>query len=209
MTEKEIYDAISVYKGSTRPQEIMNRTGIQIFNKMDPRNEYHKLESDLLNPLKNRIKMYNAFISNIPKQFSVLKDTTENLNFSLAADSNEPRESKCIFIKKPTQDIFVENIIASAEKNAMILSLHEGDHFTPLNPNTKFTNEIQWQIPETSEFSNGTILFGIDTKTKNIIGTGSVEYINDEKFAAVKIHYPALKRTIPTVNDIMLIAVDI
>ena len=213
LSETEQKEAFAVFanitSGKDLPEELRDRAGIPIVNPKDPRIEYQKEEAALLAPLQNRIQMYENFYQGITDSFSDIEKSAETLEFQLAADDNEASESKCIIFSGEAQEMMTETFIHSAEKHGEVLNLYKGDRFIPIDPDTKYTTEIQWQIPKKTDLKNGMILIAIDIKTKNIIGTGSVEEEGKEKFAAVKIHYPGIKRVISSINDIILTAVNI
>jgi hypothetical protein len=159
--------------------------------------------------LQQRTIMYEDLYSLLPK-YSMKLDESVNVEFAPAASSGEPRESKCIILRKPDDKISIEKLLSDADKKGMIVKLDDGDCFCPIDPGAGLISEIQWNVPDDcSELSGNMVLYGIDRQTNAVIGTGSLEEDEAGKYAAVKIHYKSLKRTISSLNDIMLVAVEI
>jgi hypothetical protein len=213
LTAKEIEDAEAVLtyanSGENLPEELIDRVGVKIINPKDPRLEYRKQEKNLLSCLQSKIDLYEKFYMTLPEYSSVL-DKEVNVQFAPAASSGEARESKFIILRKPDDKISIEKLLSDADKKGMIVKLDDGDCFCPIDPGAGLISEIQWNVPDDcSELSGNMVLYGIDRQTNAVIGTGSLEEDEAGKYAAVKIHYKSLKRTISSLNDIMLVAVEI
>lgn len=213
LSEQEIEEASAVFANiaGTRPGELpdslADRVGIEIINTKDPRLRYQKEEAALLEPLRRRTDMYEAFAAALEESEVAaprLLEIDSRVELPKTAGEGEmPPLSKCVFLADSLNHMTDKELIdiLSVESGGPVRSIG----FEPLRPENPKEKTLRWEFDKPAP-NGDEVVMAFDRKTMRLIGVGRVDKDEDGVFAKIdSIIYSQMENAIAEPSDILLV----
>ena len=214
LSEKEIKDALDVFanitSGKELHQELKERVGLPVINKKDPRIEYQAQETELLQPLLNRTKMYESFIQQFQTVVfgnAVIQFAVENVSLPATAKGGDKKLSRCLVFKQPETEMLLEHLINGKHVSSASTVLPRA--FETLRPKYKNVNLLQWEFDSFVDCVDSNLALAVDSVSKKLIGTGHITKYDEECILEInKILHSNIERVIDNPTEIILLVLN-